>query len=162
MNSQKRYTDDELLYLLKLLSTDLVKKPTHREILNDVRLPTHHTYINRFESIDEALKKADIYNMEDRSEWLNLIEEILVGIYGAENVYRDFFFDESMSFHFMIIHGENKRFIDFVGYKWSDDKNHEDTAEDLKEMRLVIAERLGISENYVQVTGRDIYKLYKL
>ena len=66
-DTQKRYTDNELIALLRVLASDLNKRPTQREILKDSRMPTHHTYIKRFGSMKEAMVLADLDTLEDRS-----------------------------------------------------------------------------------------------
>lgn len=62
---QRRYTDKELITLLQILGSDYNRKPTQRDILNDDRLPTHHTYSKRFGGVNEALEAAGIYELEE-------------------------------------------------------------------------------------------------
>lgn len=63
--SQLRYNNDQLISLLQILAGDYNRKPTHRAILADSRLPTHHTYIRRFGTMNEALAIAGLTDMVD-------------------------------------------------------------------------------------------------
>lgn len=60
-----RYTDRELIERIWVWCGDYNKIPTQRDILNDDRMPTHHTYINRFGSIKKAMEYAQIDNMTE-------------------------------------------------------------------------------------------------
>lgn len=58
-----RYTDKELIERIWVWCSDYNRIPTQRDILNDDRMPTHHTYINRFGSIKESMKCAKVDEM---------------------------------------------------------------------------------------------------
>lgn len=64
MDTQKRYTDGELITLLRILASDRNMKPTQRDILNDDRLPTHHTFNKRFGSVQNALGVAGLAELK--------------------------------------------------------------------------------------------------
>lgn len=60
-----RYTDKELIEKIWIWCSDYNRIPTQRDILNDSRMSTHHTYINRFGSIKESMKYAKIDTMTE-------------------------------------------------------------------------------------------------
>jgi len=66
------YPKDELLMLLQLLATDHNERPKQRTVLMDPRLPTHHTYRERFGTLEEALKQAGVADFPS----VNTIHEV--------------------------------------------------------------------------------------
>ncbi|AZS49233.1 hypothetical protein BpsS140_00040 [Bacillus phage vB_BpsS-140] len=135
--SQIRYTDRELIALLWQLASDYNKKPTYREILADKRLPTHHTYINRFGSVKEAFRLADIDLLEDKKSALNVVYDTLVEKFGADNI--KFILNDETRTHFEISIKEtdNDRtvYLDFIDLTWNDSGDHRMTIDEIKKLR---------------------------
>jgi hypothetical protein len=75
MDTQKRYSDQELIKSLRILASDYNMKPTQRDILSDDRLPTHHTFNKRFGSVAGALEVAGLSTLDD-SGLHNMVESI--------------------------------------------------------------------------------------
>jgi hypothetical protein len=73
---QRRYTDKELITLLRILASDYNRKPTQRNILDDDRLPTHHTLNKRFGGVNEALAVAGLTNLKE-SNLHNTVKDVL-------------------------------------------------------------------------------------
>lgn len=65
MDTQRRYTDKELVTLLRIMASDYNRKPTQRAILDDDRLPTHHTFNKRFGGVNEALAAAGLADLKE-------------------------------------------------------------------------------------------------
>ena len=92
-----RYSDQELLDLLLIFCTDFNKQPSQRDILNDDRFPTHHTYIARFGSLKEAISRAGLCKIKNLSALHDMVKDYLetAGVvfeewYKSENVFFDF------------------------------------------------------------------------
>jgi hypothetical protein len=64
-DTQRRYTDGELITLLRILASDYNSKPTQRAILDDDRMPTHHTFNKRFGGIENALVAAGLGDLHE-------------------------------------------------------------------------------------------------
>lgn len=72
-----RYTDRELIEKIWIWCSDYNRIPTQRDILNDDRMSTHHTYISRFGSIKESMKCAKINNMTEISSIHDTIKGLM-------------------------------------------------------------------------------------
>lgn len=72
-----RYSEQDLFEALYLWITDYNKLPTHREISIDDRMPTHHTYINRFGSMKAAFNAAGISNVKNTSMLHDLVRDFI-------------------------------------------------------------------------------------
>ena len=150
MDTQKRYTDDELIALLRVLASDLNKRPTQREILRDDRMPTHHTYIKRFGSMREAMVLADLYTLEDRSYTNDLALEMLQAEFGMENVHVQ---DDDVILTYRVDIKDRSIYVDFIDLVWTDDSDHTETIEEIKKMRRLLFESTGRGEYYQAVEG---------
>lgn len=150
MNTQKRYTDDELIALLRVLASDLNKRPTQREILRDDRMPTHHTYIKRFGSMKEAMILADLYTLEDRSYTNDLALEMLQAEFGVENVHVQ---NDDVILTYKVNIKDKSIYVDFIDLVWTDNSDHTETMEEIKEMRRLLFESTGRGEYYQAVEG---------
>lgn len=150
MDTQKRYTDDELIALLRVLASDLNKRPTQREILRDDRMPTHHTYIKRFGSMREAMVLADLYTLEDRSYTNDLALEMLQAEFGVENVHVQ---DDDVILTYKVDIKDRSIYVDFIDLAWTDDSDHTETIEEIKKMRRLLFESTGRGEYYQAVEG---------
>ena len=150
MDTQKRYTDDELIALLRVLASDLNKRPTQREILRDDRMPTHHTYIKRFGSMREAMVLADLYTLEDRSYTNDLALEMLQAEFGVENVHVQ---DDDVILTYKVDIKDRSIYVDFIDLVWTDDSDHTETMEEIKKMRRLLFESTGRGEYYQVVEG---------
>lgn len=148
--SQRRYTDSELLTLLQILASDYSKRPTHRAILKDDRLPTHHTYIRRFGSLEEAFEKAGILEMDLDSLVHDAIKALLVSEDGHEEWVKlgDLIVD------FKVTQGDREVYIDIVNLGGVD----KELQEDIKNLRRVMAEgHLQDSATYIQINDLPDY-----
>lgn len=150
MDTQKRYTDDKLIALLRILASDLNKRPTQREILKDDRMPTHHTYIKRFGSMREAMILADLYTLEDRSYTNNLALEMLQAEFGMENVHVQ---NDDVILTYKVDLKDKSVYVDFIDLVWTDDSDHTETIEEIKKMRRLLFESTGRGEYYQVVEG---------
>lgn len=144
-NTQKRYTDDELIALLRVLASDLNKRPTQREILKDSRMPTHHTYIKRFGSMKEALALADLDTLEDRSYTNDLALEMLQAEFGTENVHVQ---EDDVILTCKVDFDGKSIYVDFVDLVWTDGGDHTETIEEIKRMRRLLFESTDRGEYY--------------
>lgn len=72
-----RYTNQELIKLLQIWCMDFNRKPTQRDILADERMPTHHTYINRFGTLKNALIQAGVFGIDNISILHNMVATLL-------------------------------------------------------------------------------------
>ena len=144
-DTQKRYTDNELIALLRVLASDLNKRPTQREILKDSRMPTHHTYIKRFGSMKEAMVLADLDTLEDRSYTNDLTLEMLQAEFGTENVYIQ---EDDVILTYKVDLGDRSIYVDFVDLVWTDGGDHTETIEEIKRMRRLMFESTGRGEYY--------------
>ena len=72
-----RYSEQDLLEALYIWVTDYNKLPTHREISADNRMPTHHTYINRFGSIKNAFDAAGLSDINNMSMLHDLVRDFI-------------------------------------------------------------------------------------
>ena len=149
-NTQKRYTDRELIVMLQILASDLGKRPTQRDILRDDRLPTHHTYIKRFGSMKEALKAADVLTLEDRTYTRKLGYEYLVNEIGAENIQTDV--EDLTTTHFRVKVNGSWVNIDYIDLAWEDGE-HADTMEEIKRLREVMFNAGSLDGSYYQVSN---------
>lgn len=145
MDTQKRYTDNELIALLRVLASDLNKRPTQREILKDNRMPTHHTYIKRFGSMKEAMVLADLDALEDRSYTNDLALEMLQAEFGIENVHVH---GDDVILTYKVDLGDKSIYVDFVDLVWTDGGDHTETIEEIKRMRRLMFESTGRGEYY--------------
>ena len=145
INTQKRYTDSELVALLRVLASDLNKRPTQREVLKDNRMPTHHTYIKRFGSMREALALADLDTLEDRSYTNDLALEMLQVEFGIENVHVQ---DDDVILTYRVDLDDKSIYVDFVDLVWTDGGDHTETIEEIKRMRRLLFESTGRGEHY--------------
>ena len=150
MNTQKRYTDDELIALLRILASDLNKRPTQREILEDDRMPTHHTYIKRFGSMREAMILADLYTLEDRSYTNDLALEMLQAEFGMENVHIQ---DDDVILTYKVDLKDKSIYVDFIDLVWTDNSDHTETIKEIKRMRRLLFESTGRGEYYQVIEG---------
>src|SRR5690606_6786472 len=150
MDTQKRYTDDELIALLRVLASDLNKRPTQREILRDDRMPTHHTYIKRFGSMREAMVLADLYTLEDRSYTNDLALEMLQAEFGMENVHVQ---DDDVILTYRVDIKDRSIYVDFIDLVWTDDSDHTETIEEIKKMRRLLFESTGRGAYYQKIEG---------
>ena len=144
-DTQKRYTDNELIALLRVLASDLNKRPTQREILKDSRMPTHHTYIKRFGSMKEAMVLADLDALEDRSYTNDLTLEMLQAEFGMENVHVH---GDDVILTYRVDLGDKSIYVDFVDLVWTDGGDHTETIEEIKRMRRLMFESTGRGEYY--------------
>lgn len=149
-NTQKRYTDRELVVMLQILASDLGKRPTQRDILKDDRLPTHHTYIKRFGSMKEALEIADVLTLEDRAYTHKLGYEYLVSEIGEENVQTDV--EDLTVVHFRVKVDGSWVNIDYIDLVWSDGE-HIETLEEIKRLREVMFNAGNLEGDYYQVSN---------
>lgn len=72
-----RYTDKELIEKIWVWCSDYNRIPTQRDILNDNRMPTHHTYISRFGSIKKSMEYAKIGDMVDMPHVHDTIKSLM-------------------------------------------------------------------------------------
>lgn len=160
-NTQKRYTDQELISLLQNLATDLGKRPTQREILYDDRMPTHHTYINRFGSIENAMIKAGINKLSDRSHAKEVFVEVLQEEFPNSIIIPQ---TEEAILTYKLKNDDDEMYIDFINLTWDDDNDHTETLEKVKEMRFSLFETTDKDINkYKPVESiKEIYLLNQI
>lgn len=80
--SLNKYTDDEMLLMLKVLAGNRLERPHQRTITYDKYCPSGRTYVYRFGSIAEAIRKAGLDKMEHYgSEMTMCVEKYLNSVY---------------------------------------------------------------------------------
>ena len=80
----KRYTKEQLMHFLKKLSKELKKTPTIKDMNKKKKYPSASTYMKRFKTWNNALKKADLkintrkqYSKDELVESLQLLAKDL-------------------------------------------------------------------------------------
>lgn len=155
-----RYTDQDLIELLQIWCTDYNKLPTQRDILADDRMPTHHTYLGRFDSMKEAMKLAGISNVEDTSALHNILKSALID---NNNKVEEFIGIHNIMVDFVVTGLSGETFIiDIVNV--SRFTNSEDKIRVMKYREMCIELQADlINAEYVQITNLlDIQRLSKL
>ena len=72
-----RYTKEQLIFFLKKLAKETKKTPTISDINKNKKYPSSSTYMSRFGSWNNALKKADLkLNSQKKFKKLELQENI--------------------------------------------------------------------------------------
>lgn len=146
--TQDRYTDTDLLRMLQIIVSDYNRQPTQRDVLSDDRLPTHHTYRNRFGTLAEALRLAGVGNVpKSKSSTHDAIRDILADS-GAQ-ITREWVSVGSMIVDFEIEHGGRTFLVDLVDLK---NLVPEETYHSIVHIRHSIASVHSDSE-YLMVTG---------
>jgi hypothetical protein len=148
--SQRRYTDQELLTLLQILASDHSKRPTHRAILKDTRLPTHHTYIRRFGSLEEAFEKAGILMMDLD----NMTHDAIKALLSSEDGHEEWVSLGDIVVDFKVTQGDREIYIDIVNLGGVDPE----LVEGIKNLRRVMATgHLQETATYIQITDLHDY-----
>lgn len=95
-----KYTDDEMLLMLKVLAGNRLERPHQRTITYDKYCPSGRTYVYRFGSIAEAIRKAGLDKMENYgSEIMMCVERYLNMVYS--NVVAGCYIN-SVKYHFYV------------------------------------------------------------
>ena len=72
-----RYSNQDLIDKIYIWCSDYNRIPTQRDILSDYRMPTHHTYINRFGSIKKSIEEAKLDKMVEIQSIHEVIRELI-------------------------------------------------------------------------------------
>jgi len=123
--SLKRYTDRELIEMIQIITADYNKKPSHRAILKDDRLPTHHTYIKRFGSVMNARIAAGVESVCDGTVLHDTLKQIFLDVekYGNLRIIDEYVKREGIIVDFQLeLNGNACYYIDVVQMNNADDK----------------------------------------
>lgn len=145
----RRYTDRELITLLRVLASDYNRRPTQRDILDDDRMPTHHTLIKRFGSIDDALVEAGLHGLGDST--LHGSTKAILEYYGL-HVSGEYTHLGPLVVDFVIDNGDGTHYADVV------EMPHTKIEGEISEMRAMLAG--PYAEHYHQI--KDIGDALKL
>lgn len=140
------YSSQDLLMLLQVLATDYNIKPTQRAVLTDSRLPTHHTYRDRFGSLDEALKQAGVFDFPR----VSMIHEIWgEAIRSRFDDVEEWLGVGTIKVNYVGYWGGKKFLIDIIDNKYID----ESARNRVLEMREFLAKEEMPNATYLQMTS---------
>jgi len=147
--AQDRYTDNDLLRMLQVIVSDYNRQPTQREVLADDRLPTHHTYRNRFGTLANALQLAGLGRVpKTKSPTHSAVKECIED--SETTLVGEWVKVGSLVVDFEIEHNGMRCLIDIVDL---DNKVPDDVYQSILRMRHHIAMTHGDGRVYVIATG---------
>jgi hypothetical protein len=135
--------------MLQIIVSDYNRQPTQRDVLTDDRLPTHHTYRNRFGTLREALELAGMGAVpKTKSSTHDAIRDILTEC-GLE-VVGEWVPVGSILIDFEVRHGGATHLIDLVDIK---EFISSDTYDWIVQTRQNVALAHRGDRGYLMVTG---------
>lgn len=129
-----RYTDQELVAMLRILASDYNKRPTQRAILADERLPTHHTFNKRFGSVLKALDAAGLKDLADNSAMHDMARDVIEH-FGDDIIIDEYAQIGPIIVDFIIDGPKGKMVIDIVNMEGVDPR----VEEEICKMRIALA-----------------------
>lgn len=149
-----RYTDQELVAMLRILASDYNKRPTQRAILADERLPTHHTFNKRFGSILKALDVAGLKDLIDNSIMHDMARDVIEH-FGDDIIVDEYAQIGPIVVDFIIDGPKGKMAIDIVNMEGVNPQ----VEEEIRKMRTALAIGNADMPYHIVKNAGDIIKL---